>query len=411
VDILVIIYVLFGWAMVILALIVVMQGFANVHFLRKRIWQVRPAHNFTPPVDLICPCCGLDPCLEDNLRRLLVQDYPDYKVIFAVADSADPAVAVIRKLIDEFGPDRACLVVAGKAATCAQKVHNQLAAIRQAAREEASVLAFIDSDIHPEPNLLRHLVDPLVRPRVGVVTGYRWYVPTRHNLATMTLAYLNSIPAAALGQHRLNHAWGGTMAVRREYFDQLRIADIWSGAITDDLTLSVAAKRAGYKVVFEPKCFSASCDFFTWRRLFEFVRRQFIITRVCAPWLWLMGFGASLQYVVTFWFGLFLSIWALHTAHPALHLIWPIPVIVYAVAVVKGFIRRSNSCLALPKHATAIKAAAWMDIFGSPFANLVMLVSILASALTNTMTWRGIRYRLHRPDKTEVLHNSQCAGS
>lgn len=401
-NIFIIIYVVFGWAMVAMALIVLIQGFANVHFLRKRIRQVRPPHNYTPSVDLICPCCGLDPRLDDNLRRILVQNYPDYKVIFVVADSADPAVAVIQTLIDEFGTDRACLVVAGKATTCSQKVHNQLTAIRQGSRN-AEVLAFIDSDIHPEPNLLRHLVDPLVRPRIGVVTGYRWYVPTRHNLATMTLAYMNGIPAGAMGQHRLNHAWGGTMATRREYFDRLKIADIWSRAITDDLTLSTAARKARLKVIFEPKCFSASCDSFTWPQVFEFTRRQFMLTRFCATWLWFMAMGASLQYALTFWIGLFLSIWAWHTSHPWLHLIWPIPVIVYISAGIKGFMRLSNGCLALPEHARDIKRAAWLDIFASPFTNLVMLICAIASALTNTMTWRGITYRLHRYDKTEII--------
>ena len=401
-NVFIIIYVVFGWAMVVLALIVICQGFSNIHFLRKRISQVRPPHNFTPSVDLICPCCGLDPSLDDNLRRILVQDYPDYKVIFTVADSTDPAVPVIRKLIDQFGPDRACLVVAGKATTCAQKIHNQLAAIRQGSRN-AEVLAFVDSDIHPGPALLRHLVDPLVRPRIGVVTGYRWHVPTRHNLATTTLAYLNGIPAGAMGQHRLNHAWGGTMATRREHFDRLKIADIWSGAITDDLTLSSAAKKAKLKVMFEPKCFSASCDSFTWPQLFEFTRRQLMITRTCAPWLWLMLFGASLQYAITFWLGLFLTIWALHAGHPDLHLIWPIPVIVYALAVLKGACRLSNGYRAVPEHAQAIKRAAWMDIIASPFANLVMLICLIASALTKTITWRGITYRLHGSGKTEII--------
>lgn len=391
--------------MVALSLVIIVQGAANVHFLRKRIHQRRPPHNFTPSVDLICPCCGLDPRLEDNLRRLLIQDYPDYKTIFVVADSDDPAVPVIQKLIDEFGPDRACLIVAGQATTCAQKVHNQLEAIRQGSRN-AEVLAFADSDIHPEPNLLRHLVDPLVRPRIGVVTGYRWYVPTRHNLATVTLSYLNIIPAGAMGQHRLNHAWGGTMATRREYFDRLKIADIWSGAITDDLTLSTAAKKAKLKVMFEPKCFSASCDSFTWSQLFEFSRRQLLITRTCAPWLWLMLFGASFQYALTFWGGVFFTVYALFTNHPDIHLIWPIPVIVYVCAVIKGYMRLSNGCRALPQHINDIKRASWIDTFASPYANLVMLVCIIASVLTKTITWRGITYRLHRPDKTEIIRRA-----
>lgn len=405
-NILIIIYLIFGWAMVLMASIVMLQAFANFHFMRKRVLQFRPPHNFTPPVDLICPCCGLDPGLDDNLRRLLVQDYPDYKVIFTVAVTEDPAVAVIRPLLDEFGSERACLVIAGRATTCAQKVHNQLQAIRRGSRN-ATVLAFVDSDIHPQPKWLRHLVDPLVRPAVGVVTGYRWYVPTRYNLATVMLSCLNGL-SAALGPHNHNRAWGGAMAVRREHFDRLGIADIWSGSITDDLTLSTAIRRAKLRVAFEPKCFTASCDSFTWSRLFEFARRQFIITRVCAPWVWLLALGASLQYALAFWLGLFLTIWSWQSGHAGLHFVWPVPAILYGFAVVKAVLRRVDICIALPDHAAAIKPATWMDILGSPLVNLVMLVCVLASSLARTITWRGITYRLHRGGKTDILSNSQC---
>ena len=401
-DILVTIFLVFGWAMVVLACVIVIQGFDNFRFVRKRIRQIRPPHDYMPPADLICPCCGLDHGLEKNLRPLLEQDYPDYKVIFTVADSDDPAVPVIRKLIDEVGPDRACLVFAGPAHNCAQKVHNQLQAIRQAARG-VPILAFVDSDIHPGPKWLRYLIDPLVREKVGVVTGYRCYVPARQNLASLILSVLNAVTASGMGPHSFNHAWGGTMAIRKATFDRLKIADIWSGAITDDLTLSTAVKKAHLRVVFEPKCYSASLDAVSWSGLFEFVRRQLIITRVCAPGLWLLALAASLQYALAFWLGLILGIWAAATGHPAFHLLWPVPVIIYAAQFLSGILRRGSIFLALPQHKDDLNRATWLDIFASPLANLLMLFCIGASAPTKTIVWRGIKYRLHRADKTEII--------
>ena len=402
-DILVIIFAVFGWAIIALDIIIVSQGFDNFHFVRKRIWQIRPPHNYMPPVDLICPCCGLDSDLEKNLRPLLAQDYPDYKVIFTVIDSDDSAVPLIRKLLDEVGPDRACLAFAGPAQNCAQKVHNQLQAIRQVSRG-VPILAFVDSDICPGPNWLRHLVDPLVRETVGMVTGYRWYVPARQNLASLILSVLNAVPGGSMGRHRLNHAWGGTMAIRKETFDRLKIADIWSGAITDDLTLSVAVKKAGLRVVFEPKCYSASRDAVSWSGLFEFVRRQFIITKVCKPGLWFMALAASLRYALAFWLGLGLAIWTAWNSHPAFHIVWPIPLIIYAVCLLKGILRRINIFLILPTHKRDLNRATWLDIFASPLTNLVMLFCIVASAGTKTITWRGTKYRLHSPGRTEVIH-------
>ena len=399
---LVTIYIIFGWAMVVLAVVVVVQGFTNWHFVRKRIWQVRPPHDFTPPVELISPCCGMDHGLEHNLRSLLTQDYPDYRVIFTIAEQEDSAVPIIQKLIDEFGPERACLVVAGRAENCAQKVHNQLQAIRQGSRG-AAVLAFADSDANPDPKWLRHMVDPLIRPSVGIVTGYRLYVPIRQNLPSITLSVLNAVPAGGLGPHDMNHAWGGAMAIRREYFDKLKIADIWSRAITDDLTMTNAAKKAGYKVVFEPKCYCPSHDLVSWSGMFEFVRRQFIITRVCSPSLWLLALGASLQHAVAFWGGVILSIWGLATAYPNLHSIWLVPLILYIANVIKGFLRRAAAFLALPDHKDDLNPASWVDIFASPLVNLVMLYCIVASALTNTIVWRGITYRLHHAGRTEIV--------
>lgn len=401
-EVFVIIFAVFGWAMVALDIFIVRQGFDNFRFVRKRIRQIRPPHNYMPPAELICPCCGFDPDLEKNLRPLLTQDYPDYKVIFTVADPEDSAVPVIRKLLTEVDPDRASLVFAGPAQNCAQKVHNQLQAIRQAS-DGVPILAFIDSDIHPGPKWLRYLVDPLVRDSVGMVTGYRWYVPTRQNLASLVLSVLNAVPGSSMGRHRLNHAWGGTMAIRKETFESLKIADIWSGAITDDLTLSVAVKKAGLRVVFEPKCYSATCDALTWSSLFEFARRQFIITKVCKPGLWLMALAASLRYALAFWLGLGLAIWAARNSQAAFNYVWPIPVIIYAFSLLKGILRRVNIFFVLPSHKRDLNRATWLDIFASPLTNLVMFFCIVASALTKTITWRGTKYRLHSPSRTEVI--------
>lgn len=403
-NILVIIYIFFGWATVVLGVFIIIQGFANWHFVRKRIWQVRPPHNYTPSVDLICPCCGIDHDLQDNLRSLFLQDYPDYKIIFTVAERDDSAVPIIEKLIEEFGSDKACLVVAGLAESSAQKVHNQLQAIRLGSRG-AALLAFIDSDINPEPKWLRHLVDPLHRTKIGMVTGYRWYVPLSQNLPTIMLSALNAIPGSFLGPHSFNQAWGGTMAIRKEYFDKLRIADIWSNAITDDLSMSAAVKKAGFKVAFEPKCYSASRDHMTWSRMFAFVRRQFIITRVCGPKLWLLALGATVENALAFWLGLALTVWAVSVGHPLLHLIWPVPLLVYALAVTKGILRRTNIFIALPDHKDALNLATWADIIASPLINLVMLSCIIASAWPRTIVWRGTKYRMRGPQKTEVIRN------
>ena len=281
--------------------------------------------------------------------------------------------------------------------------HNQLQAIRRAA-QGSQILALVDSDIQPGPKWLRYLVDPLADPAVGVVTGYRWYIPVHQNLPSIFLSAINGKPGSGYGPHNMNYVWGGTFALRREYYDRLKIADLWSKSISDDMTLSIATKKAGYKIAFEPKCYSASRDTVTWPRMFEFIRRQFICIRTCALRLWILALASSLQYALVFWLGLVLTIWALATSHPHLHWIWPAPPIVYSISVVKGFLRRSWIFRAFPADRNNLNLASWLDTWASPLVNLAMLFCIVASGLSKTIVWRGIRYRLHGTDNTEVIH-------
>ena len=91
------------------------------------------------------------------------------------------------------------------------------------------------------------------------------------------------------------------MAIRVEVFRKLGLDKLWPKSLSDDLSLSTAVKKVGMKVAFVPACLVASYESTTWPELFEFGRRQFLITRVYAPWTWWFGLLSSLYSVLGIW--------------------------------------------------------------------------------------------------------------
>src|ERR1043166_6558884 len=70
---------------------------------------VSPAPD-APPVTIVRPICGIDNFVEDTLRSSFELDYPDYEIVFCVAQPRDPVVAIVRALIDAHPRTRARLL-------------------------------------------------------------------------------------------------------------------------------------------------------------------------------------------------------------------------------------------------------------------------------------------------------------
>ena len=270
-------------AVILPQLLFLIQTFNNYRYAlnkykRKHSWD-------TLRVVLIVPCKGLDSCFHKNIASFFNQDYRHYSLWFVVAEESDPAYGELCKLRDQLSKSSKAqdiqVLVAGKTRSCSQKTHNLLYAFERI-DDSIEVLAFADSDACGRTDWLRHLVYPLRQPKNGVASGYRWYVPQKNNLASLALSAVNAKIAQLLGNTRFNQAWGGSMALRVDVFRRLGIDKIWSKALSDDYSISHAVKKAGMKVAFVPACLVASYETTTWRNLFEFARRQFLITSVNA---------------------------------------------------------------------------------------------------------------------------------
>jgi ceramide glucosyltransferase len=239
-------------------------------YVARSLYEAPP--DFVPPVTVIVPVKGEDHNLRENLAALDSQDYPDYELIIAAERAADiPGDAL---------PRRARVVLAHAAEPdTGEKVTNLRTAVRFA-RQRSRVFAFADSDGRVSKTWLRALVAPLAEQAVGASTGYRWFAPEPPDFWSLMRSVWDAVIAGTFGPGGNAFAWGGSMAIRRETFYELRVPDHWTRTVSDDYALSEAVLRAGLRIAFAPGAMAVSSGRTTARAFLNWARRQLTITRV-----------------------------------------------------------------------------------------------------------------------------------
>jgi cellulose synthase/poly-beta-1,6-N-acetylglucosamine synthase-like glycosyltransferase len=365
----------------------------------------KPLANFTPYVSVFAPCRGLDSGLKQNLAALFKQDYSNYEIVFVSDRADDPSIELIRQLIE--AQDRttritARIVIAGPAKDSGQKVHNLRVGVTECeARSE--VFVFVDTDARPQADWLRSLVAPLADEAIGAASGYRWFVPITRGLASHLRAVWNASIASALGASRdKNFCWGGSTAIRRSTFAELRVAERWRGTVSDDFTLTRTLHEAKLPIHFVPACLVPALDSCTMRELFEFTNRQLKITRVYAPHLWRPVLLGSLLFCLVFFGGIVLVIpRAMNHASVALPVL--LLAIIYLLGTLKAHIRLQALLAVMPAYRGELLRGWLFHLVLWPFTSALYLSNALVAAGSRRIKWRGITYELKSPTEAVII--------
>jgi len=140
---------------------------AALRFFRRE--RARALPFYTPPVSLLKPVKGVDFGSYENFLSFCRQDYPDYEILFAVNDDADPAIPLIRRMISEF-PALRIRLISGAARIGTNRKVNNLIELAHEARHE--ILVLTDGDVRVSPNYLREVVEPFADAKIGAVTSF-----------------------------------------------------------------------------------------------------------------------------------------------------------------------------------------------------------------------------------------------
>lgn len=217
--------------------------------LRRRTIRAAAA----PPVSVLKPLCGEDPDLYENLRSFCRQSYPAFQIVFGVQNPADPAVAVVRRLMAEFPAVDLELVIDDRRRGGNLKVAN-LRNMLPAARFPLLVLA--DSDMRVGQDYLAEVTAPLAEEGVGLVTCLYRGIPAGGLWSKLAAFHINHgfLPQAAMGAMMGAGAgcFGATIALTRDTLERIGGFGAIADALADDHALGAAVRRIGRRVELSP---------------------------------------------------------------------------------------------------------------------------------------------------------------
>ncbi len=327
---------------------------------------------------LLKPLHGNEPGLYENLLSFMKQDYAGpVQMLLGIADGADAAAPVVRRLQAEF-PDRDIeLIVTGSPVQGNAKIMN-LVGMSGSIRHQFVVLS--DSDIRVKPDYLRQTMRLLNQPDAGLVTWLYRGEGAGGLWATLSAMAIDDqfLPSVLLGLRvgRGHPCVGATMAFSRPTLDSIGGFVAFANHLADDHAIGEAVRRSGKSVVVAPDVVVHSCLERSASELLHHELRWARTIRSIDPG----GFAGSV-------------------------VMYPVPLALLG-ALLRGFdlfgvvvLVAAGLCRLALQWQVARKLGGEASQFGlrlalGPLRDMLSFGVFCASFLTKTVVWRGHRYRL-----------------
>ena len=337
----------------------------------------------TAGVTILKPLHGAEPGLYANLASFCIQDYPGpVQIIFGVEDGLDPAVPIVRRLIEVFPELELKLVIDGRRRGANRKISNLINMVFQISHE---LIVLSDSDIQVGPDYLATVLGRL-KGRVGLVTCPYRGAPTDSPWAQLEAQMINHhfLPNVLVGV-RLGLArpcFGSTIALRASTLAAIGGFEAFVDQLADDYAMGEAVRNAGLEVAMCPQIVTHLCTEADMRELIRHELRWARTIRLVDP----IGFaGAAITHPLPL-----AVLGALFSSFGAASLV----MIASALA----------SRLILQMYVDDALGIRDTRFWWGPVRDMLSFAIFVASFFGNDVTWRGQRYNV-REDGSLV-----CAG-
>lgn len=345
---------------------------------RRSLKQLPPFDpSQTPPVSILKPVRGHDWGAYDNFASMCGLDYPEYEIVFAVGQADDPIIPTIEKLQRDF-PKTTIRLITGVEQLGASRKTNNLCRLAKEAKYE--LLVMNDSDVRVEKDYLKDVTAAFRDPDVGVVTAFfrgitcGGFASEVDAVGIPSEGVPNAILAKLLGT--FDYAFGWTMAITKDRLAEIGGFEALVNHHSDDFMLGNEIARKGYRVEIMRKPVGMV---FPRQTLREFLKHEL-------RWMIQLKNVRLVGYLGLFFtFGL---AWTLLIA--AMGPSSRVAVVYAALYLLLRLSLAWEAGVRLVDDPT-VRRKPWLVIV----RDAVTLCLYVASFFSNTINWRGMRYRVH----------------
>lgn len=206
-----------------------------------------PRESPFPSVSIVKPLKKVDPNLSTNLETFFTMQYPSFfELLFCIEDKNDPAVEVVRNLLEKYPKVNARLFIGGSKVGVNPKINNMNAAYMEAKSE---LIMISDSGIRMKEDTLLDMVQHM-KDGIALVHQMPFTCDREGFAATFEKIYFGTYQARMYLTADLFGAichTGMSSLIRRDVLEELGGLQAFGCYLAEDFFLAKAISDAGWK--------------------------------------------------------------------------------------------------------------------------------------------------------------------
>lgn len=254
---------------------------------------------YQPSIGVVLCLRGVDPSLQDCLRNLAHQNYPDFELHIVMDHDDDPSQKIVKQFASEKSAAKTRIhlhtlkpITEFGSLKCQSLVH-----VIERLPAGVEVVALVDADVIVDNQWLNKLVQPLTNREIGATTGTRWFTPPDDSAGSWVREIWNT---AAIVQMQLYEiAWGGSLAIKMSVFDETNLLSRWRTAFCEDTMLSTELANNDLRVHYVSDLIVDSHESTSLNSTLTWITRQLLTVRLYHPsWFWVFGHALSVAFCI-----------------------------------------------------------------------------------------------------------------